>query len=419
MPRGEPATAAIEFRRHWLVLLCCGLGLAVGPIGLPYYTAGVFFGPLEQEFGWSRGELSLGVSLLVFGLAVTAPFVGVIADRRGERWLIGISMLLMSGCLAAMSQLRPPVMLYHLAFLGVALLGAGCSTLTFSRVVARHFVKGRGFALGLALTGTGVASMAGPVLLSRVVQDLGWRTGYLTLSLVALIATPLIVAPLWLGSARSGGAAKQAAAHNPAGSWEPLKDLLFWQISLAFAAALVGIAGAAVHLIPLLMDAGVSPAAAGMRAGAIGLAMILGRLLAGYLIDRIFAGWVGAACMLAGAIGLGLLALDPTNFALVGALAVGLVIGVEFDLLAFLVAKYFGVHRFGRLYGVAYGLAAAGSAASPVLYGVWFDWVGDYRPVLLFGGALLALAALGVGGLPRTSNADAEPDARAALKVTH
>jgi MFS family permease len=400
-PNDSTSLSHGEFRRHWLILLGCGLGLAVGPVGFAYYTAGVFFGPLEQEFGWTRTQLSLGPSLMSLGVAITAPFVGMLADRHGERFLIAASMLLLCGALAGMSLLRQPVALYYLSFIAIAVLGAGASTLTFSRVVARHFDRSRGLALGIALTGTGLASMAGPPLMSAVIADLGWRPAYLVMAAMALLVTPLILTPLLRERRAVRAIEPESKDSRPSALGQPLRDPLFWRIAIPFALVLVATVGMAVHLVPLLTDTGASRTSASATAGLIGLSMVVSRLCVGWLIDRWFAGWVGAACLAVGAAGLALLAIDPLTFSFVGALAIGLVMGVEFDLLAYLIAKYFGIQRFGRLYGVAYALAAIGAAVSPSLYGMWADYAGNYGGGLLAGAAILLVAALAVSTLPR------------------
>src|SRR6266436_9324450 len=127
------------------------------------YTFSAFVGPLQQDFGASRGSVSLVFSLagfLYFGLGVVS---GPLADRWGSRRLAVIGMILIGTGLAAASAARSLVEVYAAYGLGVG-LGVGCSYVPAIGAVQRWFVRRRGFASGLAVSGIGVGTLVMPPL---------------------------------------------------------------------------------------------------------------------------------------------------------------------------------------------------------------------------------------------------------------
>jgi hypothetical protein len=171
---------------------------------------------------------------------------------------------------------------------------------------------------------------------------------------------------------------------------------------MAVAFPLVGLAaiGLAVHIFPMLTDIGLSAARAGAIAGVVGLSMILARVTSGVLFDYFFAPRVGAVVVAIASLGMLLVATGNPAFGWCGAIAVGLCIGVEFDMMAFMTAKYFGVGSFGKIYGVLYLVTTIGTATSAFAYGEWADRAGSYVPALYTASALLAVVVAVLWTMP-------------------
>jgi len=392
-----------EFSRSWTILVAATLGLAVGVHALPFYTAGTFMAPLMAEFGWTRAQLSLGPTLLTLVLAFTAPLVGGILDKWGERVPILFSLLTLSALLALLSWMTGNIIIYWALFAGMALFGAGSGTLPFSRVVSAAFVARRGTALGIALTGAGLTSTFAPRLASASIEKYGWETTYLIMALVVLVATPLVVLPLRRRKPMHDAvpAAATAASDGDVSFSDAIRTGTFWRLAIAFPLIGLSTIGMVVHFVPLLRDSGIGAAEAGSIAGLIGVSMIVARLVSGVLMDLVFAPWVGAGAMSICAAGLLLLATGDPALAWCGAIAIGLSIGIEFDLIAYLTARYFGLSAFGRIYGWLYGLTALGVSGSSLAYGYWADAAGSYRPALLCATGLLVISVIIFLTLPR------------------
>src|SRR6202043_1829578 len=151
------------------------------------YTFSAFVEPLQRDFGASRGSVSLVFSLagfLYFGLGIVS---GPLADRFGSRRLAVAGMILTGLGLAAASAARSLPGVYAACGLGVG-LGVGCAYVPAIGAVQRWFVRRRGFASGLAVSGIGVGTLVMPPLASFFIATLGWRNAYLILgALVAFV----------------------------------------------------------------------------------------------------------------------------------------------------------------------------------------------------------------------------------------
>lgn len=181
---------------------------------------------------------------------------------------------------------------------------------------------------------------------------------------------------------------------------EALSRPLYWLMMAAFFFISVGTTGLLVHFVPLLIDRGTVPAAAATLASGIGISTIVARLLSGFLVDRFDVRRVSAIAMLLGATGFLLFLFGGTEFAIFGAIAIGISFGSETDLVGYMVARYFGMRAYGRLFGIIYGVVLSGAIFSPILYGVAKDTLGSYDPMLGAAVGLLVVAAIILTLLP-------------------
>jgi len=385
--------AAGEFATRWPVLLGAILGIGVGVIALPTPAIGVFMRALQAEFGWTRTGISLGPTILIAGLALASPLLGWVADRVSAAWISGVSLAALSLSFVLFSQLGPDIRLYYATFALMAVAACGAATLVYARVVSANFVRGRGLALGLAMVGNGLTGILLPLLLVPYAAQAGWRQGFLALAILVALAAPAVA--FLMSRSRPQAVAAASGGGAPGRSFEvAVRDRTFWIMAVAFALIPLGAGGLHLHLLALLADAGVSPATAGAIASTGGLALIVGRVLTGWLIDRAFAPHVAAGMMAISAGCLAAMGLVGAPAGWLGAVAIGLSIGAELDLIGYLTARYFGLRAYGRIYGLLYAAVLVGSAASPLAYGRIADLTGGYAVALYGGAGALALAGV-------------------------
>lgn len=381
------------------------LGVTFGVAALFFYTIGVFITPLEQSYGWSRTALSAGTLMTTMTMAASSPFIGLLIDRVSLRLVVFVSMLGLSGGYFALSNLPNSIGVYFALMIGLSLVSAGTTPVVFSRLINQWFDKARGLALGVAMAGTGVAGAIAPRLLAPYVAEQGWQAGYLALSITVLCAMPIVVL---LIRERPKGRAKVAPGELPeSGALFPvaIRTTLFWLIAAVFFFAALGTSGLMVHIIPMLTDAGLTPARAGTIAGIMGMAVIAGRLMSGALIDRLFAPYVGATLFTITAAGCVAMAFAGVTLAPVAAFLLGFAMGAEVDLIGYLVARYFGMRSYGSIYGTIYAIFLAGAAFGQLGAGWTYDVFGGYT-VALFGSAFVlvigaAIAATQLGPFPQ------------------
>jgi MFS family permease len=382
-----------ELHRGWLVLLAVTIGTAVGPVSLMTYTGGVFMGPLQEEFGLGRGQVSLIFSIYGVMVALSAPFAGTLVDRYGVKWMLLGSLLFSIAIFAAISVAPSSYALFLACIIAVGLLGAGASTAILSRIVVNYFDRSRGAALGIALLGTGLTSTFAPHFFGGIVADHGWRIGYLAFAGVILVCLPLMVVPIWRGG-RTAVSVATLDANGKQDSSTILRSGIFWKLGVAFGLLQLCALGGMYHFVPLLQDRGMPTSDATVMAGLVGVVMLIARIGVGVTVDYLFAPRVAFSVSLLAALGFGALATGASWSAPLGAIALGLLIGAEFDLAAYLVSRYFPPALFGRAYGMLYMILVAGALTSTSVYGFSVDLTGSYTQTLAAASVGITAAAL-------------------------
>jgi len=356
------------------------------------YTFSAFIEPLQRDFAASRGSVSLVFSLagcLYFGLGVLS---GPLADRWGSRRLAVAGMLLVGVGLAVASVARTLAEVYLAYGLGVG-LGVGCSYVPALGAVQRWFVKRRGFASGLAVSGIGVGTLVMPPLAAFLVGALGWRHAYLVLGVVAAVVgagMALLIDndPRDRGLAPDGDpleAAVGRAARAPGFSLrEAIRSRRFAGLYAACLICSFGLFVPFVHLIPYAIDHGVTRSSAVLLLGAVGVGSTGGRFLLGGVADNLgrelalLLMFVGMAC----AMFVWLFSSLFWEMALF-ALAYGVCYGGFVAILPALVMDYFGGRNVSGIIGVLYTSIALGTLVGPSAAGFAFDLSHSYTlPIL-------------------------------------
>jgi MFS family permease len=152
--------------------------------------------------------------------------------------------------------------------------------------------------------------------------------------------------------------------------------------------------GALVHVVPMLIGRGVSADIAASSMAFAGVALIAGRLLAGYMLDRVFAPYVASVLFAIPLVGLIILfATTTSGYASVAVVLIGLGLGAEVDLIAFLLSRYLGLKSFGEIYGYLFASFMIGNAVGPYVMSLSFDMTGSYHVGLAILGVALVVGS--------------------------
>jgi MFS family permease len=379
------------FANRWLVVVASVLGLQVGSGPILIFSSGVFLKPVSAELGITRGDLSIALLLAALCTAVTSPFFGWLLDRFGTRRVMMPGIVLYALAVAAFGLMQAqPAFVIPLIYAVVGVIGSVQTPIPYAAVVAQWFDRQRGLALGIATAGVGLGVALLPPFLAMLIGAFGWRTAYLGLGIAVLVLAWL---PVALFVREPPGLAQAAARRPERGATDALpgttareafRQWRFWALTIAFFLAVMAINGTLTHVIPLLTDRGIAPQDAAFIFSFAGYAIILGRILAGWCLDRFWGPHVAMVFFVVPIIGIALLAGGGTGIVpLVGAVLCGAGIGAEIDLMAFLVSRYFGLKAYGKIYGLMFAVFGIGTGIGPALSGFSFDRYHSYAPIFI------------------------------------
>jgi MFS family permease len=377
----------------WKVTLAAFVGVMVSFAAMVPFTFSLFLTPLQSAFGWKREAISQAFAITALTVAACSPTLGALLDRLPPRRVILPCIIVFACGMASLSLLGGHIAQFYGTYLLLGIVGNGTAQLAYSRAVLTWFEQRRGLALAVVLAGSGSGSILLPILAQHVITTHGWRASYLVLGTVALLGFPL-TALLVRNRPVADAATTRSLEKGHIGA--VLRTRIFWLIAFPVMLSALSLNGAIAHLAALLTGRAVTPASAALALSMLGVSGIIGRLITGHLLDRLFAPYVSLAVLLVAGIGVVTIAFATTAFTgILGAFLIGFGSGSEADVVPYLIAKYFGRARFSTLYGLSWTAYAIGGAIGPVLIGHAFDNAGTYLPsALLFLAAPLFLAAL-------------------------
>ena len=389
-----------EFKRGAGVLIAAFIGLFFSVGTLVIYSFGIFAPELGKEFGWNRIEISFGITVFNYSVMIAALVYGYLIDRFGPRIIVIISTLLFIPIYFAFSKIGNSLHQFYLVFCLMAILGGGTLPVSYSRIIVGWFTENRGLALGIALSGVGVGAALLPPILQASIDAFGWRGGAMLLAGgIALISLPatifLLKDPLEI----------EQAAVNPVKSKPSLAGVdkrVFLTLLMFSIASGLFLIGALIHFVPILQDRGLAPATAARYASLMGISVIVGRITIGFFVDRVFAPRVIFVFYMAPIAAFLILRYFSSDASYIfAAMAFGLALGAEVDVIAYMVSRYFGWQKFGLLYGIMFAGFTAGAANGPLLLGVFYENTGNYNMALMILALIAVITALSTFLLPQ------------------
>lgn len=404
-PQSHLAAMAAEWRQSWRPGLAALLGAACA-YSIWTGVSSLFVQPLQDAFGWSRGQIALAYNAGLVA-AFVAPLIGRAVDRLGVRPVLIGGLVGTAICYALFATMWGSLAYYYAIYFLCNVIGMCTTGITYTRVIVGAFSATRGSALAIARSGMALSTALLPILLFAAISRWGFQGGFLTLAaLILCISLPL--AWIWIPS-RQNETRLTAAPLPESESWAILirrpKVLL---LCLASAFNYAPVAMLMTQMVPLAISKGLSPAEGVAAVSTVGLAALAGALLSGFLVDRFWAPIIAAVLNLAPAIGCLFLlsgAVSPWLF-YASVVLVGVGQGAEIDIVAYMAARYFGMRSYASIYGLsvlAIALAVAGAASA---IGLLYDAFGDYNVALVAASVSFSLAAVCYLGMGRYPAAD-------------
>lgn len=411
----DQVTARQEWAGGWRVVIASMAGFCLAASFT--FSFGAFIGPLESEFGWSRAEISLGLTVITLTGGLLSPPIGMLVDRWGPRRLGVPGCLIFAVFFGILGLTTGNIWVWWGLWFLLAFAFIAIKPLIWTTAVASSFDKQRGLALAVAMCGSGLASTFAPSLATWAIANYGWRMAFPIIGLtVGLCVFPILYFWLHSGADRAlrkteqiGAGAKRVLYGLSAR--EAFRTMQFFKLALAAFVFTFAAIGIVPNLIPILTSFEITRTQAALIAGAAGLASIGGRLVTGVLLDRINPNVVAGVVVMLPIISCLLLLAAPGNIpvAFLAALIIGVSLGSEVDVVAFMTARLFGTIAYGTIFGVMSGMWAIATGFGPTLVNLSYDITGGYELALELAIPMFALTSLLLFTLGQTPRFDQNP----------
>lgn len=382
-----------EIRLNWQSLLAASIGIAMGT-ALSHYTLSLFGPPMLAEFGWSKAQFALIGSLPLI-TAILIPFGGRFTDRFGPRVAAMIGFTAVPLGFLAFTMMSGNIVEFFAIYVVQHIFGILTTSLVFARVVVERFNVARGIALSILMTGPPLSGAIAAPLLGELIQNEGWRAGFVALALISGIGG-------WLAILLMGGNSRRAARQGP--------ELHFTRQEL-FAlmrhpVLLLAVAGMFLVNVPqvvassqlklVLLDNGVRDSAANWMLSLYAMGVIGGRFVSGFALDKIATHVVAICALGLPTIGLLIMAtpLDAVWILSMAVLIIGVAQGAEGDIGAFLISRRFDMKNYSLLLSFMTLAILTGSAIGSLILSYILVLTDSYAPFLIVAAVTTVVGAL-------------------------
>ncbi len=394
----------------WYVVMGMALAMLVHG-GTGFYIFGIFYAPLNVEFGWDRSTTAAAITIYIFMMALTAPLVGAITDKAGAKKVISAGAAL--GCLMFFMLSRTTTLwqfYVYYAVLGLAF--SACGLVPANALISNWFESRRGLAVGLTMAGISLGAILLTSIGGYILNTVGWRNTYLFLgALTGILVLPYVLLivkdrpeDVGLTILREGNSGPDlpepdTIVDSSAQGWpfgQALRDPSFWLLGTAFFFVFVSIGGILQFQVDFLIESGVSKVLAAAALGLTGGAGGLGKILFGYMADKTSPKSGMLISLMLQILGIIILLNSGPMIIWVFAVVYGFAMGAQLALQPLLVGQFYGTLAFGRLLGIISVGTAMGTASGPLLFGYLRD-IGLAYAWIFTGGigcVLIALTAI-------------------------
>ena len=402
------AAPAVTLYRGWLVVAAAFL-VAMFGFGLGFYGPGIYLVALKARHGWSTEEISAAITAYyILGAGLLFFFVGPLFDRWGARPVVTIGTVAIAGGVVLLTLITRPWQAY--AAFGVMSFGwATMSGAAINIIVAPWFERRRGRALSWAMNGGSAGGVVIAPLLILMISRFGFAAG-VEVAVAVMLIVLIPVAMLALRPKRDDehdpadlrSQFVNAFPSNSTSSAETaefrlrtvFRDRAFVTISIPFALGLTAQVGFLTHQIAFLSPM-IGNIAAGWAVSLTTFAAVVGRIAAGFVVDRYNRRVVASLNFVMQALGLAILAAATEAWMLyLGCLLVGAGVGNATTLPGLIVQQEFPKQHFARIVSLVVAINQFSFAFGPTLIAQLQHAEGTYKAALLLGFAIEIAAAI-------------------------
>lgn len=392
-------------RHHaWLILVGCCF-LQAGGLGAVLNSAGVFFVPVCEDLGFTRGSLSTYITIYMITTSLSMPFAGrLLSGRANLRVIMSICALLVAGAVAAMG-FYTEVWQWQLSGAVLGAAGAFIFILPTASMVGNWFTTFRGRAMGIATSFAGIGAAGFAPLFNHFIETYGWRDAYLMVGaiiVVMILPWTLFVfrlKPEDMGLAPYGHSVQSdegaPVVRTGISAGLAIKSAPF--VALFLFAGLIALEhGIDIHIAGFAQSIGFASAFAALMVSAEATGSIMDKLIMGGLNDII--GVQRTTFLQFAIVALGLLGFIYSRSPIVLLLSAA-AFGVQDSLMSvsvpLLIRQLFGDKDYTRIHAyIRVGVGVFGGFG-PIIVGSFYDRTGSFSPAFL-GGILLCVLGAGL-----------------------
>ena len=380
-----------------LFLIATVLALAYGI----WYSYSVFLVAFDETFNWSRSTLAAGFSIFALVHGVTNPISSALCDRVNSGILVLVGGLCISISLLFVSLIQTPfdLFLYFGVFtaISVSMCGWGPSLVQ----VQRSFKHNLGFAIGFVSSGIGVGMVLAVPLIQLCIDSVGWRNCFRILSAISFIV--IIPIGLFLTKNFVPGLSSQSVNNNNLRTSslnlsQAFKTGQFWLLVSLYFFGSMGAQTLHVHQVVYLVEKGISPIVGASVVSMVGLSSIFGKLVGGYLSDKVEREKVFIVGNIILITGIFILYFAGERASIPLAYLFAVCLGIGYSSTAAIapaiISDHFGGKHFGKILGIGLFGGASGAAVGPFVAGELFDNFGNYKLAFIFAVVSILIASL-------------------------
>ena len=280
----------------------------------------------------------------------------------------------------------------------------------YCRIIVQYFKQARGLALGITTAGPATAVVIGGPLLNNFVTDYGWRAGYVAIAIFSGVVG--VIALLMLPPEISNGHTTLAKPKTARQDYSRIfRSYVFWILIVGILLCNLPQSIMMSQLALILAENGASGKDASIMISALAGGTIIGRLVSGVALDRFPAPLVATIGLAISGLGLLVIAsgMDSRPALFLSVLTFGMSIGAESDVIAYLVARNFGVKIYSSVHSILATSTSIAAVLGSVLLSLALSHYGQYAQFLGVTGALVVLASLLFLLLPRSPQVEDDP----------
>jgi predicted MFS family arabinose efflux permease len=368
-------------RARWMTLAAGVIGSAISSGVISIVVFGMTLKQIATEFGWYRSQVSVGLVCFYLFNGAGALILGHLTARLGVRWPAVVFVLGFASANLMLALIPASMPLFALVFVWLGLSSGGCTSMPYAIGIAGWFDKGRGLALAVAVSGTGLGHLFLPSFVRWRISAAGWRGAYDGVAVYVAIVGLFALLALY----REPPLRQRQLTIQPSGFLSIYKKHRAVGI-LAIAIFLLSFAsiGLSVSLPALVTDAGFSTSDAAAILTVYGAANWIAKLATGPFLDRFHVRFVAAGIfLLVASAGVVLLTYPRLIGMYIAASLIGCGVGAEADIMTYGASRYHEPSGLGKAVGAIWVWMPWGAGLGVLAGTASFDLCGNYRIAVL------------------------------------